>query len=142
MNLIRFCARRLRGLFRKDKLDAEMAEEMRAHLEMQAERHRAASLSPDEAHFAALRAFGGVEQIKERCRDQRGWGWLEQGWGDLRQGGRQLARTPGFTGEGPLPPAELCIRWGHGPPGGTGRPDDRAARGMRVRTERGRRYAS
>lgn len=140
--MIRIGVCRLRGLFRKGKLDAEMAGERRAHLELQTADNERRGMAPTEADSAAQRTFGGVEQFKKQCRDQRGWGRLEQGIRDFRQGGRQLARTPGFTGEGPLPPAELCIRWGHGPPGGTGRPDDRAARGMRVRTERGRRYAS
>ncbi len=52
--------RKLRALFAKDKLDAEMAEELRAHLEAQTQRNLAAGMAPDEARQAAQRAFGGV----------------------------------------------------------------------------------
>ena len=63
----------LSALFRKEKLDAEMSEEMRLHLERRTEENVAHGMSPDDARYAALRAFGGVEQIKEIARAQRGW---------------------------------------------------------------------
>ncbi len=62
--------RKLTALFRKKKLDAEMAEEMRLHLERRIEENIAGGLSPEDARYAAQREFGGVEQIKERARDQ------------------------------------------------------------------------
>lgn len=62
--------RQLRALFRKGKLDAEMSEELRVHVEFQTRENIARGMSPDEARYAAQRSFGGVEQIKERCRDQ------------------------------------------------------------------------
>ena len=89
--------RRLRALFLKEKLDAEMSEEMRAHLEMQEQATRAAGMSADEAHYAAQRQFGGIDQIKERARDQRGWVWAHQFSQDLRYALRQLRQAPGFT---------------------------------------------
>ncbi len=89
--------RRLRALFCKETLDADMAEEMRAHLELQTAENISRGMSPDEARYAALRRFGGVEQIKERVRDQRGGSWVEQCLQDLRYACRQLARAPGFT---------------------------------------------
>jgi putative ABC transport system permease protein len=45
----------------------------------------------------ALRNFGGVTQMKEAYRDQRGLPWIEMLVQDLRYGGRMLLRTPGFT---------------------------------------------
>jgi hypothetical protein len=54
-------------------------------------------MSPDEAHYAALKAFGGVEQAKERSRDARGVRWLEDAWQDLRYGARMLLKQPSFT---------------------------------------------
>lgn len=92
--------RSLRNLLQKRKLDAEMVEEMRLHLEMQAEHNRIAGMSPDGARYAAQRQFGNTTSLQERCRDQRvgrlGVG-LEQVGRDLGQGMRQLASTPGMT---------------------------------------------
>src|SRR6185295_578188 len=89
--------RRLRALFRKEKLDAEMAEEMRAHLELQAAENEKRGMAPADARYAALRSFGGAEQIKERARDGRGWRWLEQTLQDVRYAARQLRRSPAFA---------------------------------------------
>jgi len=69
--------RKILALFRKETLDAEMSEEMRLHLEQRTRENIAAGMLPDEARYAALRKFGGVEQAKELARDQRGWMWLD-----------------------------------------------------------------
>ncbi|HEX2855667.1 MAG TPA: ABC transporter permease [Opitutaceae bacterium] len=90
--------RNLRAFFRRKKIDADMAEEMRAHLAMQTERNVAAGMAPEEARYAAQRQFGGVEQIKEIAREQRSGQWLEQLGRDFRYGFRQLRRSPIFTG--------------------------------------------
>jgi predicted permease len=74
-----------------------MAEEMRAHVELQTHANLAAGMPPDEARYAARRQFGGVEQIKEECREQRGWVRLENWVRDLRQAARSLGRSPGFS---------------------------------------------
>ncbi len=89
--------RKLAALCRKEKLDRDMAEEIRFHLEQRAADHVGDGLSPDEARFAAQRMFGGVEQIKERCREQRGGLWLESVVRDVRHGVRMLTHSPGFT---------------------------------------------
>ena len=88
---------RLIGLFQKKRRDAEMSEEIRQHLEGLIERNLAAGMSPDEARNAALRQFGGLEQIKEIAREQRVWTWPEQVWQDVRFGFRMLVKNPGFT---------------------------------------------
>ena len=88
---------RFRALFSRSRHEREMAEEMQAHLDGLAERNVAAGMSPEEARFAALRAFGGVEQIKERARDERRLLWIEQLAQDLRYAVRSLARSPAFT---------------------------------------------
>ncbi|HVS53668.1 MAG TPA: ABC transporter permease [Opitutaceae bacterium] len=90
--------RQLRALFRREKLDAEMAEEMRTHLELHAAENEKRGMSADAARYAAQRAFGGVEQIKERARDERGWVCLEQFAQDVRHGLRALRKNPLFTG--------------------------------------------
>src|SRR5688572_31205679 len=74
-----------------------MSAELRTHLEGLIERNIAAGMSPQEARYAALRTFGGVEQIKERCRDQRALIVAEQIWQDFQHSLRALARHRGFT---------------------------------------------
>ncbi len=89
--------RRLSAFFRRSRLDREMADEMVAHLERETEQNLARGLPPDEAHHAARRAFGGLDQLQERERDARGFRWLEDGIRDVRFAVRQLAKSPGFT---------------------------------------------
>lgn len=74
-----------------------MAEEMAVHLEMQEAANRAAGMASEEARYAARRQFGGVAQVQERCREQRGWCWLDGLRGDLRLACRQIAKSPGFA---------------------------------------------
>jgi hypothetical protein len=74
-----------------------MDEEMRAHLARETEQNIARGMAPDQARCAARRAFGGLEQIKERERDARGLPWLEDSLRDLRHAARSLGRNPGFA---------------------------------------------
>src|ERR1700736_4539782 len=88
---------RLFGLFQKKSRDAEMAEEIRQHIEGLVARNIAAGMSAQEAEHAALRQFGGVEQVKEVAREQRVWMWAEEFLQDLSFGARMLLRSPGFS---------------------------------------------
>src|SRR5262245_38137706 len=88
---------RLRALLRKSEMERELDEELRHHIEQQAEQNVRLGMSPEEARDAARKAFGGVEQSKERSRDARGVRWLEELLQDLRYGLRMLLKNRGFT---------------------------------------------
>ena len=88
---------KLRALFRRHHLEAEMADEIRQHLERRTREKIADGFAPDEARYAAQREFGGVAQVQEQCRDERRWIWLEQSAQDIRYAFRQLHRNPGFA---------------------------------------------
>ena len=88
---------RLRSLFRKGRVEQELAEELRFHLEKLIEEKATKGMTREEARYAALRELGGVEQIKEECRDMRRVNYIEDFFEDLRYGLRMLAKNPGFT---------------------------------------------
>ena len=88
---------RLRSLLRRDQVEQELDEELRYHLERQIDENLARGMNVDEARYAALRAMGGIEQQKERCRDMRRVTFIEDLAQDLRYGVRVLAKSPVFT---------------------------------------------
>ena len=89
--------RRLRALFRKEELNQQLSDEMAFHLEKQIEQNMAKGMTAEEARYAALRKFGGVEQVKEECRDAWGAAFIETMIQDLRYGLRVLRRNPGVA---------------------------------------------
>jgi putative ABC transport system permease protein len=87
----------LRMLLKRRKVENEMSEEMKIHLEMETEAKIAAGMSPGEAQHAAQREFGNVASIQERTRDEHGWVWLEQ-WGkDASFALRSLIKARSFS---------------------------------------------
>src|SRR5258708_517848 len=90
-------AARLRGFFVRNRQERELDDEVRFHLEMQAEDNLRAGMSPVEARYSAMRSFGGVEPMKDRFRERRTFALVETIVQDLSHGARSLRRRPGFT---------------------------------------------
>ncbi len=89
--------KRIRSFFRQEQAERELNEELQHHIELKTQENIEAGMSAEEARYAALRAFGGIEQKKEQCRDADRLRWLEDLIHDLRYGLRQLRHNPGFS---------------------------------------------
>ena len=97
MTWLRVFINRLCGLVLSRKLEQDLEEEIRSHLDMQIEDDLQLGMIPDEAHCEALRKFGGVEQVKESYRDRRSLPAVDSTPQDLRYGFRMPLKHKGFT---------------------------------------------
>jgi len=105
MRILRRLRLRLRSLFRGDRLERELHEEMAFHLDELARQEIARGRPADAAAFEAHRVFGGVARWQEECRDMRKVGAIEHRVQDLRFAIRQLVRYRGFASAAIVVPA-------------------------------------
>jgi len=89
--------RRLRSFVLRRELEDRLDDEIRFHVEQQIEKNRRTGMTPDEARRHALIRFGGVEQTRERTRDEFRSAAVDNLARDVRYGLRSLRRHPGFT---------------------------------------------
>jgi MacB-like periplasmic core domain len=88
---------RLWNLFRRNRLESGLAAEMQFHLQNEIDKNIMAGMTPEEARYAALRSFGGVDQVKEQCREVRRMKFIETVCQDIRFAVRTLSKNLGST---------------------------------------------
>src|SRR5262245_13983523 len=87
----------LRSLLRRRRVEEELDEELRDHLERQIDVNVAAGMSRPEARAAAMRAFGNTAMFREQVRDTHGVRWIDDLERDVAYALRSIRRAPGYT---------------------------------------------
>jgi predicted permease len=102
MRALRRIRTAVRGWLQPDGLDAEVAEELRFHLEREVDANLAAGMTPDEARRAAQVTIGNITAVREASRAGRSGALPHQAARDLRLGMRLVRKAPGFAASAAL----------------------------------------
>ncbi|HEY7191507.1 MAG TPA: permease prefix domain 1-containing protein, partial [Vicinamibacterales bacterium] len=94
---VRIWLARLLAVFGARRHEHDLNEEIASHIDLLASEYERGGMSPADAGYAARRAFGAVEPMKERYRDRKTMRWLEDLRRDVRYGLGGLRRSPGFA---------------------------------------------
>ncbi len=86
-----------RRLLQRDRVERQLDAELRDHFERLVADYVRGGATQDDARRRARLEFGGIEQVKEQCRDARGTRWVDELVQDVRYGMRLLRRSPAFT---------------------------------------------
>ena len=89
--------RRIRYFFQRDRLDADLAEEIEFHQSMVQREFEESGVSPDEAARRGRRTMGAISQMREDSRAVWIWPWLQSIWQDIEYALRGFRRQPGFA---------------------------------------------
>jgi macrolide transport system ATP-binding/permease protein len=82
---------------RRERMMKDLEQDIREHIEVETQDNIARGMSPEEAHYAAMRKFGNVTRMQEETREVWSFVWLEQLWQDVHYAIRTLARSSGFA---------------------------------------------
>ncbi len=88
---------RLRRMFSRNRMTADLSEEMQQHLEEKIEALVESGMPREEAVHAARRAFGNATLLEQRSREVWMWPLIESIWADIKFALRQLRKSPGFA---------------------------------------------
>ncbi|HJN46631.1 MAG: hypothetical protein CL477_04025 [Acidobacteria bacterium] len=97
MNRVRAWITRLVNVLRRGRQENELDAELQAHLELHIDENLRGGMSPAEARRVAHARLGGVDQVKERCRETNLLRWLGGSWLDVKLGLRMLRKSWGLT---------------------------------------------
>jgi len=97
MRTIRIVKRRIHSLLHRSGADAELQREIEIHIQQLTNEAVAAGMTEAEARAMALRGFGPIDQIKEKCRDTRRVSWIQDFVQDIRYSVRMLRKSPAFA---------------------------------------------